>query len=613
MKKRLSFEKRRRYMPLAAILIISMVLLACGASATSTPQAAAPTATAAPAPTAVPAATATPAATKAPAATATAIPAPEPVTGFAKPGVGGVPTNVGKLTVASDGIGFGVNLNPVDGLGFTFVSDYFNNFMLTRDENHNIVAGLLVEWEFSDDGFGFTIHPDAIWHDGSPITSNDVKWIYDAARGDHKPEFTGHWAAARFQDQIEEVQVFDDKRGFVKTTKPTPDFVAWYTGAGYHQFWLSSADYLQKVGVDGYEEAPLGGGPYTVSLWKAGERIVLERWEDFWSDTDVYHKPQHETLEVIVSPDEAARFALIKSNQVDMVVNIPYATAREIPQSEDFAGRGINPEQGSDIWTQTIVGTGQYVLHFPNMFAGKDAQDKPGPGDHAPFDDVRVREALEIAIDKQAISDQIHYGFSFPMGGLFFIGGFAYRDLPIAPYDPERAKELMVEAGYADGFSTDIYFGPYVNIPGVREWLDAAASYWTEIDVNVQIFEIDAAEYWNKVTPPERAFRPVALFGWGRQEHAGAVANYSFHETGSFVCCWDDVTNALWEKTSSTTDEASLLGYFAEMEDYILEQRWLIPMAQVSVVQAYTDRVLAHPTPPHANTFEQLWRIVLRD
>lgn len=329
----------------------------------------------------------------------TAAPSPVPVAGgFPAPGVDGVPESVGKFTIAVDGWGWD-DLNPVQMQGVTFLQDYINVFLLMRDEEHNIVSGLATDWELNDDGFRFTLHPNATWQDGSPITASDVKWNYEASRGDFSPEFTGHLSANRFKEQIGEIEVINDKEVMIHTVSPVPDFVAFYSGSGYHQVHMGNSAYLQQVGVDEFEKNPSGGGPYTVSLWRPSERIELERWDGFWGDTPWYHAPQHESLEIILSTDAAARYGLLRSDQVDAVVNIPYVVAKDIPRSEDFDARGINPDQG-DQWTQTIRSTGNYNIDFVNLMT--DSLSPPTPEEVKPFDDIRVREAFELAIDKIA-------------------------------------------------------------------------------------------------------------------------------------------------------------------------------------------------------------------
>ena len=546
----------------------------------------------------------------------TAAPSPVPVAGgFPAPGVDGVPESVGKFTIAVDGWGWD-DLNPVEMQGVTFLQDYINVFLLMRDEEHNIVSGLATDWELNDDGFRFTIHPNATWQDGSPITAADVKWNYEASRGDYSPEFTGHLSANRFKEQIGEIEVISDKEVMINTVSPVPDFVAFYSGSGYHQVHMGNSAYLQQVGVDEFEKNPSGGGPYTVSLWRPSERIELERWDDFWGDTPWYHAPQHESLEIILSTDAAARYGLLRSDQVDAVVNIPYVVAKDIPRSEDFDARGINPDQG-DQWTQTIRSTGNYNIDFVNLMT--DSLNPPTPEEVKPFDDIRVREAFELAIDKIAIVETAHHGFTTPMGGLWFTGSFGFQsEIPVSPYDPDRARQLLADAGYADGFEVEVYYGPFVNSPGQRDWLEAAASFLKDVNIDLKIFEVPTAEFYSRCcfgAPDdlERPYRPLIVQTWGRQEHAGVIANYGYHRTGSYICCWDDTTEELWMLANSTTDPAVQLEALNGIENHVLENRWVIPMAEVAVVQGYTDRVLAHPTAPFASSFEQLWRVVLRD
>lgn len=537
-----------------------------------------------------------------------------------QPAVGGAPATVDKLTVAVDSWGWDT-FNTLQSAGPNFLQDYISLLLLLRDENHHIVSGLLTEWSLSAEGFTATIHPKATWQDGTPITAEDIKWNFEAMRGDYAPTFKAHRTAARFREQIDAVQVIDSKHFFVKTKRPVPEFLAFYGGIGYHTILFGPPHYYQKVGIEGYEQKPLGGGPYLLKEFKAGERAVFERWEDFWGDTPWFHKPQHKTLEIVLAPDAAARFALLMSRQADVAVNIPYALAKDLPRSETSGRRGVNPNKGR-VWTQTITATGNYNLLFVNLQAIKDAPEKPAPEELKPFDDIRVREAMELALDKAAISDKAHFGLTQPMTSFWFTGSVGHRrERGVSPYDPARAKQLLAEAGYPNGFATTIHWGNFVNSPGIREWLEAAASFWKEVGIEVKIIEHEPTEFIARCCRPmagstggvfERRFRPLIVQTWGRQEDAGIIAGFGYHRNGAYICCWDEHTSALYEKLSTTMDEAIRSQALADLEDYVLQQRWQIPMAEVSMVIGYSDRVLAHPTPPHAAAFEQLWRIVVR-
>ncbi|MBI3329965.1 MAG: hypothetical protein HYZ81_25060, partial [Nitrospinae bacterium] len=416
-------------------------------------------------------------------------------------GVGGVPASVDKLTVAVDSWGWDT-LNTLGGAGPNFLQDYINLLLLFRDENHNIVSGLLTEWSLTEQGVKGTIHPKAKWQDGTPITAEDLKWNFEAMRGDYAPKFKPHRLAARLRAQIDEVQVIDAKRFFVKTKYPVPEFLAFYAGVGYHLILFGPGHYYEKVGLEAAERNPLGGGPYLLKEFKAGERVVFERWEDFWGDTAWYHKPQHKTLEILLAPDAAARFALLMSRQADVAVNIPYALAKDLPRSESFGQRGVNPNKGG-VWTQTITATGNYNLVFVNLQAMKDSPDKPTPEELKPFDDIRVREAMELAVDKAAISKRAHFGFTKAMTSFWFTGSVGHQREPsVSPYDPARAKQLLREAGYPNGFSTTIHWGNFVNSPGIREWLEAAASFWKEAGIEVKLIEHEPTEFIAKCCRP---------------------------------------------------------------------------------------------------------------
>ena len=169
-------------------------------------------------------------------------------------------------------------------------------------------------------------------------------------------------------------------------------------------------------------------------------------------------KPQHRLMEWLQVPNDAARFALLRGKQVDMVVNIPYAIAKDLPRSE-LTQRGVNPHKGP-LWTQTHLANGKMQITFDAELIIKEKL----PGWEALQDDPtlkpQVREALELAIDKRAIVENFHYGFTSLNQSIYSMGSFGWRQEQaekLSPYDPKRAKALLAEAGYPNGFSTTIH------------------------------------------------------------------------------------------------------------------------------------------------------------
>ena len=632
----------KAYLSLFLVLVLTLSILACGDEATPTattapptaappaapppttaPPATAPPATAAPttAPTARPAATTarptpTPTATSTPLPTPTAV--PTEVSGeFPRPGSGDIPASTAKLTVAFNSFPGAVIFHPVLTHGINLLQEQISPSLLMRDEDYNVVEQLAVEWSLNENGFSFTLHPDAIWQDGNPITVEDVKWTFEANRGDYSPPYPKHFNAIdRFTDQVDEVQVIDDKHGFISTKGPAPDFSDYYGGTSLKLVFIGNSTYLRDIGPDEANDNPIGGGPYKLVLHREGERAVFERWDDFWGDSPWYHKPQHEQLEILNATDDAARFALLRSGQADLVESIPFVIAKDMARSEDGHQRGVNPGEG-ELWTQTLTGANNWQIPFIGLLARMYADDlpnPPGPDEFVEFEDIRVREALDIAIDRSAIAQKVHFGFSEPQKSIWFSGALGFRDeLESPPYDPERAKQLLSEAGYPDGFKTKVYLA--AGNPGSKEVLESVASMWKQIGVDLEIFEIEGGELFARwsVGELELHFRPLTLQTWLRQDHSGLLANFGYREGGAYVCCYDDNTNRIQNTLKTTTGISEQEDLLAELEDYIYEKRWVIRLLELSKVHGYSDRVVAHPMPRHKDRMDHLWRVVLRN
>jgi peptide/nickel transport system substrate-binding protein len=513
------------------------------------------------------------------------------------------PASVNKLTVAVDG--WGANeLDPWSLSTVAFLHDYFNLRLMGQDEEGKPVPMWATEAQLTDEGVTFTLNPKATWQDGRPATAEDLKMNYEGMTGKYEPQFKGIWNGGQLRDTIQEIQVLDPHRIFIKTTRPNPFFLSQWAGIAYHLVWYGHAQYLREVGHDGYIKNPIGGGPYKVKEWKPGERIVFERWEEFWGDYPWYKKPQAKTMEILRVADGAARFALLQSGQADVVSNIPYAIAKGLPRQ-----RSRGP------WVKLYEAAGHMALTFvlPMVVQEGTATEEER---RDPTLDPRVREALELAIDKRAIAEKAHFGLTTPTNSLYSPGSFGWRaDIgnAISPYDPERAKQLLREAGYPDGFATTVHFGQFPGRPGIPEALDAIAGYWARVGVKMTAVEHDSSQFVARVRPPERAWRPIMLQTFGRLEHSGVRVNDSYHKDSPYSAAWTPQTHELWLQASSTTDEAKQRQALAGIEDELLRHRFIIPLYAASLVMGYSNRVLAHPTPRYAPHFMDLDRIVLKD
>lgn len=642
-----------KYGPLAAVLVAMLLILSCGGAATPVPQPTPtsvpptavpvrPTATVAaavvvptrPAAAAVPTPAVRPAVTLIPTVPATeAVRAVKPWPGaYPKGGQRGIPTSVEKFTIAADSWGTS-ELNPWAYTSVNYLGDYFLLRLMMQDPNGEVAAAWATEFELSEKGVLFKLNPKARFWDGSPADAEALKTNIRGFLGEFV-QSSGYtaplWNSAAVKEIVEDVEVRGPYEVFIRTKGPKPTFMWNLGGIGYHLYWYGNPKTL-LAGPKEYEKDPKGAGPYKVAKWEPGSRILFQRWEEFWADYPHWHLPQARTMEILTVPDPAARFALLKSGQVDAVYNLPWALAKDLDRSETLGVRGVNPGKG-DLWTQTYSANGSLMLTFGCPLQVREAAKAPGRKDKAGVDIPQwtvpavcqdsptlkreVRRALNLAIDKKAVSAGPHFGFSKAIGSMFHAGSFASRTeervYNVSPYNPEEAKRLLADAGYGKGFELTGHFGQFAGRPGIPEMADSIASYWARIGVKVKWQEHDPSDFVKGFRAGVFSQVPVNLQTWGRQEHSGIQINW-YHATSGYVGVYDDAIEDLYFDITATGDPEKMKKLLYEFEDKVLGLEETFPLYGMSLVNAYSNRVVSHPTVESTPHFKHYDLVLLRD
>jgi len=401
-----------------------------------------------------------------------------------------------------------------------------------------------------------------------------------------------------------------------------------FGGNGYHTYWYGNPRQLLK-GPKEYLQNPAGGGPYRIKTWDPGNRIVMERWDDFWATYPNWHKPQAKTMEILVVPDPAARFAMLKSGQADIVYNLPWALAKGLARSEDLGVRGVNPGK-RDVWTQTYKANGMLVMTFGCPLHMRESAKPPGRVDQAgvaipqltmaevckdhPTLDPRVRRALNLAIDKRALSKGPHFGFSTPIGSIYHAGSFGSRPEKVmnpSPYDLEEAKRLLKEAGYEHGFIMEGHFGQFAGRPGIPEAADFIASSWEKLGVKITWKEHDPSDFVRGFRSGVFSWVPVNLQTWGRQDHFGIAAS-NYHSTSGYMGVFNDKVEELSFAVNASATPEGMKQKLAALEDEVLALEETFPLYAMSLVNAYSDRVLSHPTIEFSPHFKHYDLVLLK-
>lgn len=339
----------------------------------------------------------------------------------------------------------------IDSVLYSNVFEGLTRFM----SDGSVVAGLAESWEISEDGttYTFALRDGVSFHDGTTMDAEDVKFTLDRARA----EDSANAQKALFAG-ISEVIVIDPNTVEVKLSAADGNFL-------FNMAW-GDAVIVAPESIETIKQTPIGTGPFKFDNWVQGDRIEISRNTNYWGDA-----PALEAATFKFISDPTAAFAAMMAQDIDAFAGFP--APENLPQFE------------ADPRFQVLVGSteGETILSTNNKLP--------------PLDDVRVREAIAHAIDRQAIIDGAMFGLGTPIGTHFAPHNPDYVDLTAqSNYDPEKSKALLAEAGYADGFTTTLKLPP----PSyARRGGEIIASQLRAVGIETEITNLEWAQWLEEV------------------------------------------------------------------------------------------------------------------
>jgi len=328
---------------------------------------------------------------------------------------------------------------------------------------------LAESWSTSQDGMSYTfvLRQNARFHNGDPVTADDVKFSFERYKGG---------GAKLLKEKVKEVQIVDARRVSFVLKEPWPDFMTFYgttaTGAG----WIVPKKYVEKVGDDGFRKAPIGAGPYKFVSSTPGVEIVVEAFEGYWRKV-----PSVKRLVFKSVPDETTRAAALKRGEADVVYFLGGPVAEDIRRTPGLK-------------LSAVRSNAVFFLDFTEQWDPK-----------SPWRDRRVRLAASHAIDRKTLNEAEQLGFAGITGNI--VPRHMEFALPIDPhpYDPKRAKQLLVEAGYPNGFDA----GDLTPNPPYFSMAEAVAGNLGAIGIRTRVRTMERAAFL--ATWGEKKLRGVVL------------------------------------------------------------------------------------------------------
>jgi peptide/nickel transport system substrate-binding protein len=435
--------------------------------------------------------------------------------------------------------------------------------LILRDANMKLKPGLAQSWRAIDDlTWEFKLRRNVKFHDGTPFTAEDVVATYK--RVPSVPNSPSSYAT--FTKPIVETKIVDPYTVIFKTASPhvllPSDLAAVY---------IVPKAVAEKAATEDFNsgKAAIGTGPYKLAEFVHNSRIVLKANYGYWGGEEPWDKITFKILS-----NSAARVAALLSGDVQMIETVPTSDIAKIASDRNFS-------VADKVSNRVIyVHLNQWKDNTAPFVISKDGKAL----DKNPFRDARVRKALSMAINRDAIAERLMEKRSIPAGQLLADSFFGTsRKLKPAKYDPEGAKKLLAEAGYPNGFSITIH-GPnnrYINDDKIAQ---AIAQFYSRAGITAKVETMPSAVYFNKATAGEFGYM---LLGWGTESGEQGSAMRSLLATrdpdkGMGVNNRGRYSNPVFDKQLTdalfTMDEKKREGMLQLAAETVMNDTGLIPI-----------------------------------
>jgi peptide/nickel transport system substrate-binding protein len=408
---------------------------------------------------------------------------------------------------------------------------------------------LAESWTVSKDGlvYEFVLRKSAKFHNGDPVTADDVKFSFERYKGA---------AAKLLKDRVRDVEIVDAGRVRFHLREPWPDFMTFYGTSATGAAWIVPRKYVEKVGEDGFKKAPIGAGPYKVVSFNPGIDLVMEAFEGYWRKI-----PSVKRLVFRSMPDETTRAAALKAGDVDIVYLLSGPTAQEVKRTPGLRLAAAMPP-------------GVVFLDLPEQWDPK-----------SPWHDRRVRLAASHALDRNALNQAETLGLSHPTGGLIpRVLDFA-RAYPPPPYDPARAKKLLAEAGYPNGFDA----GDLTPFPPFFSLAEAIGGYLQAAGIRTRLRTMERAAFltaWR-----EHKIRGV-IMGLGAPAGNAATRIEAYVTKGGIYSSGEvPEIESLFQRQARELDRKKREGMLHQIQQIMQDRAMYVPIYELAFLWGVGPRV----------------------
>jgi peptide/nickel transport system substrate-binding protein len=352
---------------------------------------------------------------------------------------------------------------------------------------------LAESWTESRDGmtYEFKLRRGLTFHNGDPLTAEDVRFSFERYQG----------AGAReFRARVRQLEVIDPLTVRFHLKEPWPDFMTFYGTTATAAAIVLPKKYFEQVGADGFRQRPVGAGPYRFVSQRPGVDIVLEAVSTYWR-----HAPHVRRLVLKSVPDGTTRLAMLKSGETDFALFLDGPEALSVKGDARYTL--VATRHASIFW-----------IEFADQWDPKSL-----------WHDKRLRSAVNYALDRKTTSEAACLGFCPPAGVIVpRVMDFALQVAPL-PYDPQKAKQLLAEAGFPNGVDA----GEFVPIPGFATVGEAALNNLNAVGIRMRMRLLERAAFY--AAWQDKKLRGLFLTAVGNSGNAASRVESFMYSKGSYA------------------------------------------------------------------------------
>ena len=468
-----------------------------------------------------------------------------------------------------------VSLDPgivTDGESFKVTQNLFETLLNFGEQDTTIHPGLAKEWTVSDDGLTYTfqLQEGVKFHDGTDFNAEAVIKNVDRWKGGKEEDFYyfNSMFKAEGEDIISEVTAEGDYTVIFKLSRPQAPFLK---NLAMSPFGIGSPTAFEAAG-DKFGDNPVGTGPFKFTEWKRNDSITIEKFEDYWEEG----LPKLDKVIFRSIPDNSARLNELIAGHIDLA-------------------DGVNPSDG-----KTVEGNSELqLIERPSMNIGYLGLTNT----RAPFDNKLVRQAVNYAINKQAIVDAFFEGRAEVAANPMPPSISGYNDaISPYPYDPEKAKALLAEAGY-DGKEIELWAMPVPRpyMPDGAKVAEVIQKNLEDVGIPSKIVTFEWATYLDKAKDGEA---DAFMLGWTGDNGDADNFIYTLLDkdnigSNNYAYYSNDEVHDLLIKAQSETDENVRNDLYKKAQEIIHEDAPWVPLAHSTPLLAAKAGVkgfLPHPT-----------------